>query len=181
MLGMLFAAFLSIAQAGTYAGVTMPDSVTSDGGQALVLNGMGLREKFFFDIYVGGLYLPAKTTDASTAINQDVPKRIVMKFVYSKVTKQQMIDTFRENFQKNPAAASLTSEIAKLEAAMDSDIVSGDQVVLDYVPGKGTTVIVKGTPKVTIPGAAFMKALWTIYLGPSPAYGPLKDGMLGNK
>jgi hypothetical protein len=179
MLAALFAAFLSVAQAGTHAGVTMPDTVTSDSGQTLVLNGMGLREKFFFDIYVGGLYLPAKTTDANTAISQDVPKRIVMKFVYSKVTAQQMIDTFRENFAKNPAAASLSAEIAKLEAAMDSDILAGEQVTLDYVPGRGTSVIVKGATKVTIPGAAFMKALWTIYLGPSPAYGPLKDGMLG--
>lgn len=180
MFAALFAAFLSVAQAGTLAGVTLPDSLTSDSGQTLVLNGLGLREKFFFDIYVGGLYLPAKTHDAASAISQDVPKRIVMRFVYSKVTAQQMIDTFEENFVKNPQAASLKAEIAKLESVMTTDIVAGDTVTLDYVPGRGTSVSIKGVTKVTIPGVEFMKALWTIYLGPNPAYGPLKDGMLGN-
>jgi hypothetical protein len=180
MFAALFAAFLSVAQAGTFAGVTLPDTLTSDSGQTLVLNGMGLREKFFFDIYVGGLYLPAKTHDAASAISQDVPKRIVMRFVYSKVTAQQMIDTFEENFVKNPQAASLKSQIAQLEAVMTTDILAGDTVTLDYVPGRGTSVSIKGVTKVTIPGVEFMKALWTIYLGPNPAYGPLKDGMLGN-
>ncbi|NOX76798.1 MAG: chalcone isomerase, partial [Gammaproteobacteria bacterium] len=30
----------------------------------LTLNGAGIRSKFFFDIYVGALYLPQKTRDA---------------------------------------------------------------------------------------------------------------------
>ncbi len=169
----LLTAFSTAAVAGTHAGVTMADS--QDG---LVLNGMGLREKFFFDIYVGGLYLPAKTSDANAVINNDVPKRIVMKFIYSKVTKQQMIDTFEENFVKNPAAASLSSQKAQLYAAM-TDVVAGDQVVIDYKPGEGTSIWVKGSLKATIPGADFMRALFGIYFGPNPAYGPLKDGMLG--
>jgi hypothetical protein len=174
----LMTALSSAAVAGTHAGVTMPDTVYSSDGTALTLNGMGLREKFFIDIYVGGLYLPAKTSDASAVINNDVHKRIVMKFIYSKVTKQQMIDTFEENFVKNPAAASLSSQKSQLYAAM-SDVVAGDQVVIDYVPGQGTSVYVKGAQKVTIPGADFMKAVFSIYFGASPAYAPLKDGMLG--
>jgi hypothetical protein len=179
MLSALLALFLSVAEAGTYAGVTMPDSVSSSGG-TLVLNGMGLREKFFFDIYVGGLYLPAKSSDASSIIAQDTAKRIQMKFVYSKVTKDQMIETFEENFNKNPAASALSSQRQQLYAVAQ-DMVSGDTMMIDYVPGAGTTISVNGTPKVTIAGYEFMKALFTIYLGPSPAYGPLKEGMLGNK
>jgi hypothetical protein len=174
----LMTALSSAAVAGTHAGVTMPDTVYSSDGTALTLNGMGLREKFLIDIYVGGLYLPAKTSDASAVINNDVHKRIVMKFIYSKVTKQQMIDTFEENFVKNPAAGSLSAQKTQLYAAM-SDVVAGDQVVIDYVPGQGTSVYVKGAQKVTIPGADFMKAVFSIYFGPSPAYAPLKDGMLG--
>lgn len=178
MLAYALAMLLSVAQAGTHAGVTMPDTA-SVGGKTLVLNGMGLREKFFFDIYVGGLYLPTKTSDANQAINVDAPKRITMKFVYSKVTRQQMLDSFKESFAKNPNAAALSAQIDKLYAAVDTDLVSGDEITLDYVPGTGTTVILKGKPKVTIPGVDFMKAVWSIYLGPSPASGPLKAGMLG--
>ena len=79
---LLFLGLLSStpALAGTLEGVTLPD-IASVGGSQLVLNGMGLREKYFLDIYVGGLYLPAKTTDAARAIGDDVPKRIVMHMV----------------------------------------------------------------------------------------------------
>jgi len=56
---------------------------------------------------------------------------------------------------------------------------SGDEVVFDYVPGKGTQVKVKGKDKGTIEGADFMRALWTIYLGPNPPSESLKKGMLG--
>lgn len=178
MMSMLLAAFLSVAQAGTLAGVTLPDTAASGSGETLVLNGMGLREKFFLDIYVGGLYLKAKTHDASSVINTNEPKRIVMKFIYSKVTKQQMIDTFEENFVKNPAASALGDRKQQLYSAMQ-DVLKGDEVMIDYIPGTGTTIYINNQIKATIPGADFMRALFTIYLGPSPAYGPLKDGMLG--
>jgi hypothetical protein len=91
-----------------------------------------------------------------------------------------MIETFEENFNKNPAASALSSQRQQLYAVAQ-DMVSGDTMMIDYVPGAGTTISVNGTPKVTIAGYEFMKALFTIYLGPSPAYGPLKEGMLGNK
>ena len=71
MLMMLSTLLLPNANAGELAGVTMPDTATVAGSK-LMLNGMGLREKFFIDVYVGGLYLPAKTTDASKAIKEDV-------------------------------------------------------------------------------------------------------------
>jgi len=43
---------------------TLPDTVTFSGDD-LTINGAGLREKFFFDIYAGGLYLKKKSTSAS--------------------------------------------------------------------------------------------------------------------
>ncbi|MBV8201615.1 MAG: chalcone isomerase family protein, partial [Acidobacteria bacterium] len=47
------------AAAATLADVTLPDKVDA-GGQPLVLDGLGLRKKFFIKVYVGGLYLPAR-------------------------------------------------------------------------------------------------------------------------
>ena len=81
MLALLLSLTLS-AEAKTFAGVTMSDTTTV-GGQTVTLNGMGLREKYFVDVYVGGLYLQTPTKDGTTAINADEPKRIVMHFVYN--------------------------------------------------------------------------------------------------
>lgn len=169
--------FATPALAASLSSVTLPDTATV-GGQTVVLNGLGLREKYFIDVYVGGLYLPAKTTDASRAISDDVPKRIVMAFIYNKVTKDQLCETYYEGLAKQADASALKPKYDTLCGYLQ-DVVSGDQVALDYVPGTGTTVTVKGSPAGTITGADFMRSLWGVYLGAAPPTEKLKRGMLG--
>lgn len=163
------------ALAGTLAGVTLPDSAEV-GGQTLVLNGMGLREKLWIDIYVGGLYLPQKTSDAKQAIESDVPKRIVMAMTYD-LSAEKLAETMRESINK--AGSAEAAKHAETLAGYMEDVTSGDQIILEYVPGKGTSVTVKGKLKGTIPGTPLMKALWGVYLGPNPPTEALKKGLLG--
>lgn len=165
------------ADAAELAGVTMPDTATV-AGKSLVLNGMGLREKFFIDVYVGGLYLPAKTKDAASAISQDVPKRIKMHFIYSEVSKEKLTGAFDDGFDAVGARESQASGLAKLNAMMET-VKSGETITLDYEPGVGSHISVKGVKKGTIAGVEFMQALWGVYLGPSPPTGALKKGLLG--
>jgi len=56
---------------------------------------------------------------------------------------------------------------------------AGDQVVLDYVPGEGLSIYLKGALKDTIPGVDFMQAVWTLFIGPVPPSKKLKKGLLG--
>lgn len=168
-------ALVAPVYAGTLAGVTLPDT-TKVGEQTLVLNGMGLREKFFIDVYVGGLYLPEKTTDADKAINSDVPKRIVMAMTYD-LGKEKLADMMKESISK--ADSPEVSSKADTLASWMEDVAPGDQIILEYMPGKGTSVIVKGKTKGTIEGTGMMKALWGIYLGPNPPTSALKKGLLG--
>ncbi|MFK7926948.1 MAG: chalcone isomerase family protein [Myxococcota bacterium] len=166
------------ALAATLSGVTLSDSATVS-GSPLVLNGIGARKKYMFTVYVGALYLPAKTTSAQKAINDDVAKKLVMHFVYSGgVTKKQLVDTYKEGLAKQGNAASLQAKYDTL-FGMLSDVGSGDEIVFDYAPGAGTTVRVKGAKKGTISGKPFMVSLFTIYLGSSPPTGALKSGMMG--
>ena len=78
----------TIASAATLAGVTLEDKTTVN-GQNLVLNGLGLRKKFFIKVYVGGLYLQAKMSNPAAIVASDTPRRMVMAFLYS-VSKEQM-------------------------------------------------------------------------------------------
>lgn len=177
MTALLFALFLQQANAAELAGVTVPDTATV-GGQTLVLNGVGLREKFYFDIYVGALYLPAKTTSGPDVIAQDVPKRIEMTFIYSAVTTAQLCETYDEDLQYMPDPAGVKDRFETLKSYM-SDVVAGDKITYDYVPGIGTSVTVKGVNKGVIAGKDFAEALFTIYVGSHPPTGNLKKGMLG--
>ena len=97
--------FLSLAFAGQLAGVTMADSVVMN-GQTLVLNGLGLREKYTLDVYVGGLYLPARSQNASVIIQQETQKRVVMHFVRS-VSAEAVRETLQESLALSPDARSV--------------------------------------------------------------------------
>jgi hypothetical protein len=177
MSALLLSLLVASAPAAELAGVTMPDTVTV--GQAqLKLNGLGLREFLWIDIYVGGLYLPTKTSDATQAIEKDVPKRVVMHFIRD-VGRDRMVKVFREGIEEQGGMAALGDRLVQLEGMIDRDAVAGDRVILDYVPGKGLTLTFGGTAKGTIPGADFMRGIWTIFLGDKPASAKLKKGMLG--
>lgn len=179
MLALILSALLHTASAATLAGVTMPDTLDV-GGDKLVLNGMGLREMLFLDIYVAGLYLPTKTHDANTVIQSDVHKRVVMHFIYRKVSPAQVKDTFHEGILNQPGGEKLAAQVAILESYMTEYIYSGEEFTVDYTPGVGTTIYAKGVKKGTLPGVDLMKALFSIYVGPKPATEALKQGMLGN-
>ncbi len=170
----MFLLLLALAQARDIAGVSMPDTATV-GGQPVVLNGVGLREKYYIDVYVGALYLPTPTRSGADAIANDVSKRITMHFLYKQVTKAQLQETFAEGFAKTAAPAGTPETLY----GFLSDVKSGDELQLEYVPGQGTTVTVRGKVRGTVPGKEFMVALWTVFLGTSPPTAALKAGMLG--
>jgi Chalcone isomerase-like len=167
------------ANAGTLAGVTLPDKADA-GGQTLVLNGLGLRSKLFIKVYVGGLYLPQKEKDAAKVLSGDTPRRMVMHFLYS-VNKDQMCDAWKEGLEENTpkAPADVKKEFQTLCSWMEP-IPKGHELVLTYVPGTGTTVEVNGKSKGTLPGKATSDAILNTWIGPDPAPGAdFKKAVLG--
>ena len=87
------------ASAADLAGVSVPDSAQVAGAN-LVLNGVGLRKKFFVKIYVGGLYLPQKSSDADAIVGSATSDRILMHMIYE-VSKEQFADAWHDDFKAN--------------------------------------------------------------------------------
>jgi hypothetical protein len=164
--------------AATLADVTLPDTITV-GGQTLVLNGLGMRSKLFIKVYVGGLYLEKKTGDAAAIIQSDATKRVVLQFVYGEVTREQMVEAFEDGFKGNAPSAP-KAQVDQLVGAMET-MKKGEQMVVTYVPGTGTTLTIRGKDKVTIPGLPFAQAVFSVWFGPKPPTSDLKNGMLGKK
>ncbi len=167
----------AVAGAGQLAGVTMPDAI-GVAGHPLRLNGMGLRTKFFFKIYVAGLYLEHPTHDAAAAVAAEEVKRVTMRFVYGHVSREQLIDAWNDSFGEEKLSPEVTRDVATFESWM-SDVRSGQEIVLTYEPGTGTTVELAGQKKGTIPGAPFAQALFRVWLGDHPPSASLKSGLLG--
>jgi hypothetical protein len=167
------------AAAGTLAGMTLPDTVQVD-GHTLVLNGLGLRKKFVVKVYVGGLYLPAKTRDAARILGADEPRRGVLHFLYG-VSKEQMCEAWDEGLAANTPNAS-----AEVKAGFDrlcslmADVEKGDEIAFAYLPDRGTEISVRGQSQGTIAGKPFADALFACWLGPKPGPGEeFKQALLG--
>ena len=165
--------------AASLAGVTLPDKVEVD-GQPLVLNGLGLRSKFGFKVYVAGLYLPNKERSAQKVLGADVPRRMVLSFLRD-VGKDDMCDAWNEGLEANTpnASAQVKKDFATLCGYM-GDVAKGQQMVFTYVPGTGTRVEVAGKAKGTIAGKATADAILATWLGPEPGPGEgFKKAVLG--
>jgi len=172
-------ALASTSHAGTLASVTLPDTIQV-GSTTLVLNGMGLRTKYAFKVYVAGLYLAQKSSDHATILKPDATKRIVMHFLRG-VSKTKLTDGFTESFENNTpeAAKALKPDIDRLFSALDA-VKDGEEVTFTYVSGTGTSVAIAGKEKITIAGPAFAEMLFSVWLGPKPPNANLKKGILGH-
>ncbi len=175
---MLLLALAAVAQAAVLSGVTMPDQVNA-GGATLVLNGLGMRKVAIIKVYVGGLYLPARTHDANAIMAADAPRAIRMEFVRD-VDKGRLTGGFREGFEKN-AGARVASQKANFERFLGlvGDQKKGAVMTFTYVPGTGTVINIGGKDAGTFEGKEFADALFSLWLGPVPPSNDLRKGMLG--
>ena len=183
--GILFGVILLIflcfeASALEVAGVDVPQSVTIE-NKALVLNGAGIRKKFFIKVYVGALYLSAKRSTVKEILADPGAKRISMNFLYKELSAEKLVNGWNEGFAGNNSAKELTALQERINQfnSLFSTVRKGDEILLDYLPGKGTQVSIKGVVKGSVPGEDFSRALLKIWLGSKPADGKLKDAMLG--
>jgi len=164
------------------AGVKLKEQITVEAiDDVLKLNGAGIRTKFFFKIYVGALYLTDKQSSAETILKSDKANRVLMHFLYDEVEKKKLADAWVEGFEENVDGKIFSALQDRLKQfnAMFSDMHKGDVVLLDYIPQKGTRVMIKGDVKGTIEGADFNRALLSVWLGAEPVTEDLKDAMLG--
>jgi Chalcone isomerase-like len=160
------------------AGVALPETIPVE-GKTLKLNGAGLRKKAIFKVYVGGLYLENPSKDAAAVVSSDQVKRMQLSVLRSLSTKQ-VTEAIEEGFEKNSGAqmSALKPRLEKFKS-MIPDVEKGDQILLTYVPGKGTMVSAKAAEKGVIEGKDFADALFSVWLGANPVQADLKTALLG--
>lgn len=162
------------------AGVAVPESVTVK-NKVLVLNGAGVRKKFFFNVYVGALYLTVKRSAAGEIVDDPGAKRVVMHFLYREVSADSLVNRWNEGFAENNSSQELLAlqdRISQFNGYFTT-VRKGDEIRLDYLPGEGTEIWINDTVKGVIPGEDFSRALLRIWLGPNPPDKDLKAAMLG--
>jgi len=171
------------AYAKEIAGVMVNDTLQTEDGTILQLNGAGIRSKLFMDIYIAQLYMEKPSASAAEVIGDKGKKRIVMHFLYKEVTKDKLIEAWNEGFKDNNSADDLTKLQERINQfnSLFVDVKKDDVIILDYAAATGTVVTIKGQKKGTIAGADFNDALLKIWLGEKPVNGGLKDNLLSYK
>jgi hypothetical protein len=186
MKNFILAAMLSVGVSGVFAaelsGVVVDDEIKATNGQPLVLNGIGLHEKLWFDIYVGSLYLTSKSRDVAEILSKPAPWRVQLDFIYTEVASEKLLELWREGFESNQNAQTLEKLKPRIEqfySYFSSAVVAKDQYQFDYIPGQGTQIRKNKQVVGLIPGKDFKNALLEIWLGNHPADKNLKRSMLG--
>jgi len=161
-------------------GVRLAERVQQAQG-VLVLNGAGVRSKFFFDIYIAALYLPAREHQADRVLQHPAPARVVMPILYKQVGAGRLVYGWRAGFEKNQNTTQLQALALRLDAfnAMFSDAYRGDVLLFDFLADGTTHVLINDVEKGVVAGSDFQRALLAVWLGRQPADATLKKAMLG--
>lgn len=164
-------------------GAKIEDAVDLQGNK-LQLNGAGVRYRAVFKVYAAGLYLSKKAGTAEEVFAAPGPKRLSITLL-REVDANDLGKAFTKGFEENSPKAEMSKLIPGLikMGQIFSDqkkMVAGENFTIDWVPGIGTIITVKGKQQ----GEAFKEpefyaALMRIWLGPNPADFKLKDALLG--
>lgn len=166
-------------------GVRLADRVRIDDGPPLQLNGAGVRVEVVFKVYVAALYLPVPNHEGEAILRSDAPSRFVMQLLrgIKAETFRSSIDSALMDTLTPEQAAPVRERFTLLDEMLSGspDLPKGTQIVIDYVPGKGTSVRIDGQDKGVIPGADFHEALLRMWIGDSPRDTRLKRALLGTQ
>ena len=158
------------------------DETAQVGGNALVLNGAGIRTKMVFKVYVAALYLTQKQTDANAVISDTGNKRVSMHFL-RELSAEALLKGMNEGFSDNNNAAEMAAIEPQMKLFRDmmtsaKEVKKGDVIVLDFT-STGTQVNINGKSLGQVEGATFNQALLRVWLGGNPVDVSLKKAMLG--
>jgi hypothetical protein len=171
----------SVMAATRISGITVPNSITQQ-GEALNLNGVGVRCKLFIDLYVGSLYTTNKMTQGKAVLASKEPTAIRLNITSKIITSEKMSKGMREGFELATADKShkLDAKIDDFIRTFAEPIKKGDQFTLLSVPGEGLISYKNGEFLSITAGEEFRKTVLAIWLGDKPADNSLKKDMLGD-
>lgn len=167
----------------TVSGVTYPETMDLRGTKAQ-LNGAGVRYKAVFKVYTAGLYLTKKASTPEEVLAAPGPKRMQITMLRD-IDSGELGRLFSRGMEDNMEKAAFSKLIPGVMRMSDlfskhKKLVAGDTFLVDWVPGVGTIITVKGVPEgEPFKEPEFYNALLRIWLGPNPADWKLKDALIG--
>ena len=177
-LGSLVLAFCLVISPNARAIQGNPDELTEDGARFALVGATTFRWMSVIKVYDARLHLGAG--EPSSKVFADIPVRLQLTY-HRGFTAAEIIKGGDTLLARNVKAETLVSLRERLELINRAyrDVREGDSYTLTYVPGKGTTLRLNGSPLVTVPGHDFAAAYFRIWLGDDPISKSMRDTLLG--
>ncbi|TFZ01719.1 chalcone isomerase family protein [Ramlibacter humi] len=153
-------------------------------GTKLQLNGAGIRYKAVFKVYTAGLYLPKKASTTEEVLAMPGARRMSITML-REIDSSELGKLFSRGMEDNmdkAAFSKLVPGVVRMSQIFSEHkkLNPGENFQIDWIPGTGTVVTVKGVPQgEPFKEPEFYNALLRIWLGSSPADYKLKDALLG--
>ena len=167
------------AVARTVEGFDFPETTTA-GGAGAALVGTGVRVKWMVNVYAMGVYQKTPTKSAGHLVNADEPKVLWLHMLRG-ISGDKMRDAIDDGLESNTSEATrgaLAADIDALKKAFPNEIGKGLDIKFEYAPGRGVTLKIGASEKLTVNKKEFMVAMWSIWFGRSPADKDLKGSVL---
>ncbi len=175
----LVLSFTSTVAQTTVGGVYFEATITPN-ETSLVLNGAGVREKWFIDLYAGALYLPETSQNVNEIIACKCPQAFRIVIISSLVTTEKFNDAIDEVFEKSTQGNTthIDDRIKQFKSAIGLNLKKGDVLLLVSIPDVGLKVYRDGKYMDTILGFDFKQETMKLWLGPHCVDDDLKKKLL---
>jgi hypothetical protein len=186
--GLLAAVALTLATAAsaqvTLAGAKF-DREASVAGQKLLLNGAGIRYKAIFKVYAMALYTPKAVRSNPEVLDAKLTKRlrlVALRDVGGDEFGKLFARAIEENATREEFASSIAAVVRMGQIFADQKQFSkGDVVDIDYVPGIGLALVVRGKQQELFKEPQFSSIMYKIWFGPHPPDTALQKALLGEQ
>ncbi len=147
-----------------------------------LLNGCGIRDKFWISLYVQALYLTEKNEDPVAILDSKEPMMLRLTVTSSLVTKQKLVDALQEGIKKSQKGKVdvFQEKMDKFMSFFSMKIKEFDIIEFIYNPSIDSLMVYLNDVNIgNIEGFDFKKAFFGIWLEEKAVDKTLKRRLLG--
>ena len=155
--------------------------VISQVSWALTLNGIGSYQQLRKEFYIGALYLSQPSSNPQDILKSTGSKRMALKVTTKRWSPRRWSLQWQNDIAINNPFSSdkeLTRQLLEFTGFLQDNLRSGDEILVDYVPAKGTTVSINGVTVLQTKTHEFFKYLVNVWIGKLPPSGEFKTNIL---
>jgi Chalcone isomerase-like len=155
-------------------------------GNKLLLNGAGTRYRAIIKVYAAALYLNKKAETPEEVMAMPGAKRMTITML-REIDSTELGKLFTRSVEDNISRTDFSKVVGGLVRmgqmfSEQKKMSAGDTFSIDWVPGTGSVITVKGQVQgEPYKEPEFFAAMMSIWLGKSPADRNLKEALLGKK